>query len=117
MLLHGSPRSAHECARRNHRRHASHTSNEFFVLNAIRISYDASMNFRPLRTFIEIAETGGVGRAAARLHLTQPTASRQLRALEVELGVPLFDRIGRRVQLTSEGEDLLPRSRRRLRHP
>jgi DNA-binding transcriptional LysR family regulator len=72
------------------------------------------MNFRHLRTFIEIAEAGGVARAAARLHMTQPTASRQLYALEVELGVPLFDRIGRRVQLTSEGEDLLQRSRRLL---
>jgi LysR family transcriptional regulator, cyn operon transcriptional activator len=72
------------------------------------------MNFRHLRTFVEIAEAGGVARAAARLHMTQPTASRQLHALEVELGVPLFDRIGRRVQLTSEGEDLLQRSRRLL---
>lgn len=72
------------------------------------------MNLRHLRTFVEIAEAAGVARAAARLHMTQPTASRQLHALEVELGVPLFDRIGRRVQLTSEGEDLLQRSRRLL---
>jgi DNA-binding transcriptional LysR family regulator len=72
------------------------------------------MNLRYLRTFSEIAETGSVVRAAARLHVTQPTASRQLHALEAELGVSLFDRIGRRVQLTSEGEDLLERSRRLL---
>jgi LysR family transcriptional regulator, cyn operon transcriptional activator len=72
------------------------------------------MNLRHLRAFVEIAESGGVVRAAARLHMTQPTVSRQLHALEVELGVPLFDRIGRRVQLTSEGEDLLQRSRRLL---
>src|SRR5262249_16302679 len=49
-----------------------------------------------------------------RLNLTQPAASRQIQALEAELGVLLFDRIGRRLHLTSEGEDLLGRSRRLL---
>jgi LysR family transcriptional regulator, cyn operon transcriptional activator len=72
------------------------------------------MDLRHLRTFVAIVEYGGVHRAAARLHLSQPAASRQIHALEAELGVPLFDRIGRRVQLTSEGEDLLGRSRRLL---
>ena len=72
------------------------------------------MNFRQLRTFITIAESGGFVRAGDRLHLSQPAASRQIQALEAELGVPLFDRIGRRVQLTSEGEDLLRRGRRLL---
>src|SRR5215475_1434481 len=72
------------------------------------------MNLRHLRTFIEIADAGGVARAAVRLHLTQPTASRQLNALEAELGVPLFNRVGHRIQLTSEGEDLLQRGRRLL---
>jgi DNA-binding transcriptional LysR family regulator len=72
------------------------------------------MNFRHLRTFVAIADTGGFGRAAARLNLTQSAASRQILALEAELGVPLFNRIGRRVQLTSEGEDLLRRSRHLL---
>ena len=72
------------------------------------------MNLRHLRTFIAIVDAGGVARAAARLHMTQPTASRQVEALESEFGVPLFDRIGRRVRLTSEGEDLLLRGRRLL---
>jgi LysR family cyn operon transcriptional activator len=72
------------------------------------------MNLHHLRTFVTIADAGGVARAATRLNLTQPTASRQIQALETELGVPLFDRIGRRVQLTSEGEDLLRRSRNLL---
>jgi LysR family cyn operon transcriptional activator len=72
------------------------------------------MNFRHLRTFVAIADHGGFGRAATRLNLTQSAASRQIHALETELGVPLFDRIGRRVKLTSEGEDLLRRSRRLL---
>jgi DNA-binding transcriptional LysR family regulator len=72
------------------------------------------MNFRHLRAFTTIADVGGFARAAARLHLSQPALSRQIHALEAELGVPLFDRIGRRVQLTSEGEDLLRRSRHLL---
>ena len=72
------------------------------------------MNFRHLLAFTTIADTGGFARAAARLNLSQPALSRQMQTLEAELGVPLFDRIGRRVQLTSEGEDLLRRSRRLL---
>ena len=72
------------------------------------------MKFLRLRTFVAIADHGGVARAAARLNMTQSAASRQIGALETELGVLLFDRVGRRVQLTSEGEDLLRRSRRLL---
>jgi len=72
------------------------------------------MNFRHLRAFVAIVDQGGFARAAARLSLSQPALSRQIRALESELRTPLFDRIGRRVQLTSEGEDLLQRSRRLL---
>src|SRR5687768_4145371 len=73
-----------------------------------------SMNLRHLRAFATIVDTGGFGRAADRLHLTQPALSRQIRALEHELGVALFDRIGKRVRVTSEGEDLLQRSRHLL---
>jgi len=72
------------------------------------------MNLRHLRTFVAIVDAGGVARAATRLNMTQPTASRQIDALESELGVQLFDRIGRRVHLTSAGEDLLVRGRRLL---
>jgi LysR family cyn operon transcriptional activator len=72
------------------------------------------MKLSQLRTFVAVADSGGVARAAARLNLTQSAASRQISALEIEFGVPLFDRVGRRVQLTSEGEDLLRRSRRLL---
>jgi LysR family cyn operon transcriptional activator len=69
---------------------------------------------RNVRTFVAIAEAGGVARAATRLHLSQPAASRQIHALEAELGLMLFDRVGRSVRLTAEGEDLLPRCRRLL---
>ena len=77
-------------------------------------SYYVRMNFRHLRAFATIVDVGGFARAAERLNLSQPALSRQIHALEAELAVPLFDRIGRRVQLTSEGEDLLRRSRRVL---
>jgi LysR family transcriptional regulator, cyn operon transcriptional activator len=80
----------------------------------IQNMYHANMNLRDLRTFVAVADAGGVRRAAARLNVTQPTASRQIHALEAELGVPLFDRLGRRVRLTSEGDDLLRRVRRLL---
>jgi DNA-binding transcriptional LysR family regulator len=72
------------------------------------------MNLRHLRTFVLIADSGGIARASGRLHLSSPAASRQILALENELRVQLFDRIGRRLQLTPEGEDLLTRSRRLL---
>jgi DNA-binding transcriptional LysR family regulator len=72
------------------------------------------MNLRYLLTFVSVAEAGSIARAGARLNVSQPAASRQILALEAELGIRLFDRIGRRLRLTSEGEDLLRQSRRLL---
>src|SRR5215467_2961789 len=72
------------------------------------------MNFRHLRAFATIVDAGGFARAAERLHVSQPALSRQIRALEIELGIALFDRVGRGVRLTSQGEDLLRHSRRLL---
>ncbi len=72
------------------------------------------MNLEHLRTFLLIADSGGIAKAANRLNLSQPAASRQILALEAELRVRLFDRIGRGLQLTSEGEDLMVRCRRLL---
>lgn len=69
------------------------------------------MNLRHLRTFVDTAESGSIARAGARLKVSQPAASRQILALEAELGVQLFDRVGRRLRLTSEGEDLLRQCR------
>jgi LysR family transcriptional regulator, cyn operon transcriptional activator len=67
-----------------------------------------------LRAFIAIAEVGGVTRAADRLHLSQPAVSQRISGLEVSLGVQLFERVGRGLRLTTDGEDLLRRSRRVL---
>ena len=55
------------------------------------------MNLRFLRTFVEIADNAGFARAAKRLNLTQSAASRQIQALEEELGLRLFTRVGRSV--------------------
>ena len=72
------------------------------------------MDLRHLRAFATIVDAGGFARAVASLRLSQPALSRQIGALEAELGVRLFDRIGRGVRLTAEGEDLLRRARRLL---
>jgi LysR family transcriptional regulator, cyn operon transcriptional activator len=72
------------------------------------------MNLRQLQTFVIIAEAGGFASARDLLPLSQPAASRQIQALEGKLGVLLFNRMGRRIQLTSEGEDLLRRCRQVL---
>jgi DNA-binding transcriptional LysR family regulator len=69
------------------------------------------MELRHLRYFEAVARLNHVTRAAAELHVAQPALSKQLRDLETELGVALFDRIGRRVQLTEAGMALLPHAR------
>lgn len=73
------------------------------------------MELRHLRYFVAVADAGGVSRAAARLNISQPALSRQIRDLETELGVALFDRRAGRLVLTGGGEDLLARGRELLR--
>jgi DNA-binding transcriptional LysR family regulator len=69
-----------------------------------------------IRAFVIAADAGSLSRAAAVLHLTQPALSKQIHSLEDELGVQLFNRAGRGVQLTSAGHDLLERGRQLLLH-
>lgn len=64
-----------------------------------------------LKTFIAAAERESFSLAAEQLFLTQPAVSKRVAVLEMELGVRLFDRIGRRVSLTEAGRTLLPRAR------
>ncbi len=61
-----------------------------------------------LKTFRAVARARGFSRAAARLHKTQPAVSQAIRALEADVGEPLFLRLGREVRLTAAGEILLP---------
>jgi DNA-binding transcriptional LysR family regulator len=72
------------------------------------------MDLRHVRTFITIAEQGTVSQAAPRLHVGQPALSRQLHDLEQEIGFKLFDRVGRGLVLTGEGEQLLANCRNLL---
>ena len=65
------------------------------------------MDLRHARTFVTVAELGTVSKAALRLRIAQPALSRQLSDLEHELGLRLFDRVGRRLLLTGVGEQLL----------
>lgn len=65
------------------------------------------MEIKNLNTFIQVAELGSFSRAAERLGYSQPTVSVQIRQLEQELGVKLFDRIGHAVRLTDRGREML----------
>ena len=72
------------------------------------------MELHQLRYFIAVAETGGFVRAAQRCGVTQPSLSQQIRKLEDELGVRLFDRSSRGAVPTEAGRALLPRAQRIL---
>lgn len=69
------------------------------------------MTLVQLRHLIALAESGSFARAAAACHLTQPALSRSIKALEHRLGVALFDRLGKRAELTPAGRETLEGAR------
>ena len=69
------------------------------------------MEVHQLRYFCAVSETGSFTRAAEREQVAQPSLSQQIMKLEEELGVRLFDRLGRTVRLTGFGQVFLPRAR------
>lgn len=70
-----------------------------------------SVTFRQLRTLLALAEHGSVSGAARATHVTQPTASMQLRELTESVGLPLHEVIGKKVHLTAAGEALVQTAR------
>lgn len=70
------------------------------------------MDIRHLKTFLAVAAGLSFRKAAEALHYAPSTVTAQIRALEDDLGAPLFERTGRRVLLTDQGRRLLPRARR-----
>ena len=69
------------------------------------------MTLVQLRHLLSLAQTGSFSKSAGAVFLTQPALSRSIRALEVELGQPLFDRIGRRSEVTPFGREVVERAR------
>jgi DNA-binding transcriptional LysR family regulator len=65
-----------------------------------------NITFRQMRLFLALAETGSVSGAARVMHVTQPTASMQLREITQSVGMPLYELISRRIHLTQAGEEL-----------
>jgi len=73
-----------------------------------------NVTFRQLRVFVEVAQQASMARAATSLHLTPPAVSMQIKELESQVGLALFERHGRQVSLTTAGEYFLVHARRLL---
>ncbi|WP_206677998.1 LysR family transcriptional regulator [Pseudomonas sp. OTU750018] len=69
------------------------------------------VDWNQLRAFLETAETGSLSAAARKLGQSQPTLSRQVAALELALGVTLFERVGKTMAMTTTGQELLGHAR------
>ena len=75
------------------------------ILTGAELAHGTGMELRHLRYFLAVAEAGSLTVAAERtLHTSQPSLSRQIQDLENEVGVPLFKRTARGVELTASGQ-------------
>ena len=73
-----------------------------------------NITFRQLRVFAEVARLGSMARAAESLHLTAPAVSMQIKEVETQVGLSLFDRHGRQLSLSTAGEYFVVHARRLL---
>lgn len=81
------------------------------LLLNLRDCYALGMNYRRLQYFLSVVDHGTVTAAAEELHIAQPALSRQLRTLETELKLKLFETRGNRLALTSNGRAFIPLAR------
>lgn len=70
------------------------------------------MEFYHLHTFLTVAELGNISKASIQLYLNQSTVTSRIKELEKELGMSLFERVGRNIRLTQNGVDYLPYAKR-----
>lgn len=70
------------------------------------------MDIQNLQAFISVSDSASFSRAAEKLFITQPAVSKRITALEHAMGTQLFDRVGKKIQLTEAGRALLPSARR-----
>lgn len=88
---------------------------ELFCMNSPLPGLCSGMELRHLRHFVAVAETGSISRAAQKVFLTQPALSRQIKALEEDIGQILLERQAHSVRLTPAGEVLVGEARELLR--
>jgi DNA-binding transcriptional LysR family regulator len=88
--------------------------NSKFIRNKLRNNLMKNATFRQLRVFNEVAKNLSFARAAENLHLTPPAITMQVKELEGHIGMPLFERNGKKVSLTTAGEYMLVYARKIL---
>jgi len=93
-------------------RHVTFVKRMFLTRHIKACDMPRNLDLTALRSFVTVADTGGVTRAAGMLNLTQSAVSMQLKRLEESVGVGLIDRSARQVALTTAGEQLLGYARR-----
>src|SRR6056297_1848512 len=86
----------------------------FLTFDIKEFDMPRNLDLTALRSFVAVADMGGVTKAAGLLNLTQSAVSMQLKRLEESLGVALLDRSSRTIGVTAEGEQLLAYGRRMI---